>query len=68
MSYKIMVKVRGETEPVGNELYFGNKKEAEDYASDLCGRWTMAEKCDVVRARKRANYQFRDGKLQKIEG
>jgi hypothetical protein len=66
MSYKVMVKVRGEADPVGNALFFINRKEAEDYASDLCGRWTMAEKCEVVRARKKANYSFRNGKLTKI--
>lgn len=66
MSYRVMVKVRGEAAPVGNALFFFSKREAEDYASDLCGRWTMAEKCDVKRAREKANYTFKGGKLTKI--
>ena len=68
MSFRVMVKVRGETALVGNALFFPTKKGAEDYASDLCSRWTMCEKTEVKKAAKKANYRFQDGKLDKIGG
>lgn len=68
MSYVIKVKVKGESGWTGNGLYFQTSEEAESYASDLAGRWTLVEKTKVETDPKKANYSFVDGVLQAVGG
>ncbi len=67
MSYRAMVKVRGERELVGNQLFFPSKKEAEQYCNDLSGRWMAVEQCVIKRSPKKASHRFRDGRTVDIE-
>ncbi len=46
-SYKVMILAHGETEWVANGLRFATEAEAEAYAVDLAGRWTMVKEWRV---------------------
>ena len=68
MSYVIKVQVKGEAGWTGNGLYFPTKEQAENYASDLTGRWTLVDKTKVETDPKPPNYSFIDDKLEAIGG
>ena len=48
--FKVVVKVYGESEFVGNGLKFATRETAEEYGRDLSSRWTAVEKWKVLDA------------------
>lgn len=50
-----------------NGLVFATEKEAEDYGTDLMGRWMMAEKTRVVPIDEAPNNTFKNWELNEIE-
>lgn len=62
MSFRAEVKVYGESGYNGNALRFRTKKEAESYAKDLAGRWSLVDKWRVVgRDPSPVNYKWVTG-------
>jgi len=47
--YRVGVRVRGEAGVTFNQLRFPTAAEAQAYATDLAGRWTLVEDTSVER-------------------
>jgi hypothetical protein len=57
-SYRVAVKVRGESTPTGNSLRFATAKEARAYGRDLAGRWTLVESWRIKATQDPPNYRW----------
>lgn len=51
----------------GNALRFATKEEAEAYAKDLMGRWTLVREWRTVESQDAVNYKWADGRASRIE-
>jgi hypothetical protein len=51
---------------VGNSLVFATKEEAEGYARDLAGRWTLVREWRVVETAEEVNYTFLNGYASRL--
>ncbi len=60
MSYKVAVKVYGESTPAYNGLRFATKEEAENNAKDLFSRWSMMKGWAIEESKDEVNYQWTD--------
>ncbi len=45
--YRVLIRAKGESEFVSNQLRFDSEAEAERYAQDLYSRWTLVEQWKV---------------------
>lgn len=45
--FRVLVRVKGEDEFVGNALMFDTAEQAVSYAQDLCARWTAVEEYKI---------------------
>lgn len=66
MSYKLGVKIPGDTEFVFNALRFETEKEAEEYGIDLFSRWTAVRETWVITSDEPVNYRFINGQAEWI--
>jgi len=56
MSFKVEVKVIGETKYATNGIVLATEEEARAYARDLTGRWMMVEDWRVITSEDVPNY------------
>jgi hypothetical protein len=67
MSFKPQVQVTGEGDKWhSNGLAFATRKEAEDNARDLYGRWMLATAHRAVESDEPVNYKWVDGRLEPV--
>ena len=62
MSYQAEVIADSSGEFVGNGLRFATQTEAQQYARDLFGRWTLVRETRVVESTDPVNAEFVDGR------
>jgi len=67
MSFKVVVKVSGESKLSGNGLRFATENEANEYGSDLMSRWFAVELFQVQPSDDHVSHTFLNGKLKSIE-
>jgi hypothetical protein len=60
-SFKVFVKVFGETSFNTNGVAFATRWEAEKYAVDLANRWMLVETWRVEESNDPINYKWVDG-------
>jgi hypothetical protein len=58
MSYAVEVIADSSGKWVGNQLRFATMEEAESYAADLAGRWTLVQQTRVVMSSDPVNDVF----------
>lgn len=66
MSWKSEVIADNSGKWVGNALRFATKGEAEQYVSDLSGRWMAVRETRVVESDEPVNYAIVDGQLKAV--
>lgn len=65
-SYAVEVQTIGSTKFTGNGIRLATEEEAEAYARDLAGRWTMVQEHRVVRSQDEVNYKWQDGRAVSV--
>lgn len=67
MGFKPMIKTFNDPKYYPNALVFGSKPEAEDWARDLMGRWTLAQDWRVDEVDDAPTHTYIDGQLGHLE-
>ena len=66
MSYKVFVKVYGESSYNTNMMAFATTEEAEAWARDLARRWVLVDTWEVRESDEPVNSRFVDNQLEAV--
>ena len=66
MSFKVAIKVRGESTSSYNGLRFATSEEATNYGRNLYSRWMLMESFSIEESEESVNYAWVDGNLMHL--